>query len=111
MSVTVQDGRHGGDGSHTSQFGGEILIVLVSPRPIDVGKHLELPDGSVGTVERTRKRSDSHGVKQTVMRLNPGVKSFDGASAGAVQRIGAVPRPCPPSAGRRLVGVRHSGTR
>jgi hypothetical protein len=83
---------NGGDGSRTSQFGGEILIFFVSPRPIDVGEHLELPDGSVGTVERRMERSDSQGVKQTVMGLHPLTARVPGPFSASAPCPGPVPQ-------------------
>jgi hypothetical protein len=44
---------------------------LPPPETVDLGGYLELPDGSVGKVECTMERADSHGLSQTVIVARP----------------------------------------
>jgi hypothetical protein len=43
-----------------------VLTVFESPRPLDVGELLDLPDGSSGRIKQTIERSDAAGVRQLV---------------------------------------------
>ena len=64
VTVTIRDAR---DGHVRSEAGGQLVMVFQSPRPIEIGEHLRLPDGSFGKVERTSERRDAVGHTQTVM--------------------------------------------